>query len=108
MDTSQWLSILGMAAGEGGDSGNQWMTLFIYFGFFIVVFYLLIIRPRKQQEKKHNLMMEDLKRGDKIVTIGGIKGEISKVKEESIMLKVSDNVEMEFIKKAIAHKVDVE
>lgn len=85
---------------------NQWLTIIIYFGFFIAVFYVLIIMPRKKQEKKHGAMISELKRGDKIVTIGGIKGEISKVKEDSIVLKVNEETEIEFIKKAIGYKVE--
>jgi preprotein translocase subunit YajC len=60
--------------------------------------------PRKKQEKKHQELVEALKRGDKVITIGGIKGEISKVKEETVMLKVSENTEIEMLKKAIAYK----
>lgn len=86
--------------------GNQWLTIIIYFGFFIAVFYLLIIMPRKKQEKKHTQMVTELKRGDKIVTIGGMTGEITKVKEDSIVLRVSENTEIEFIKKAVGYKVE--
>jgi preprotein translocase subunit YajC len=60
--------------------------------------------PRKKQEKKHQELVEALKRGDKVITIGGIKGEISKVKEETVMLKVGENTEIEMLKKAIAYK----
>ncbi len=82
-----------------------WITVAIYFGVFLLIFYLFIIMPRKKQEKKHDEVLGSLKRGDKIVTIGGIRGEISKVKEDTIMIKVADNTEIEFIKKAISHKI---
>lgn len=83
-----------------------WVTVAIYFGVFLVIFYVFIIMPRKKQEKKHDTVLESLKRGDKIVTIGGIRGEISKVKEDTIMVKVADNTEIEFVKKAISHKIE--
>lgn len=83
---------------------NQWVQLAIWFVLFIGIFYVFIIMPRKKQEKKHQEMVGGLKRGEKVVTIGGMKGEISKVKEETIMLKVADNVEIEMLKKAIAYK----
>ena len=83
---------------------NQWVQLAIWFVLFIGIFYVFIIMPRKKQEKKHQEMVSALKRGEKVVTIGGIKGEIAKVKEETVMLKVSDNVEIEMLKKAIAYK----
>ena len=83
-----------------------WITIAIYFGVFLVIFYLFIIMPRKKQEKKHDEVLGSLKRGDKIVTIGGIRGEISKVKEDTMLVKVADNTEIEFVKKAISHKVE--
>jgi preprotein translocase subunit YajC len=88
------------------NSQQGWVTVAIYFGVFLVIFYIFIIMPRKKQEKKHDSVLESLKRGDKIVTIGGIRGEISKVKEDSIMVKVADNTEIEFVKKAISHKIE--
>lgn len=83
---------------------NQWVQLAIWFVLFIGIFYVFIIMPRKKQEKKHQDMVSSLKRGEKVVTFGGIKGEIAKVKEETVLLKVGDNVEIEFLKKAIAYK----
>lgn len=76
----------------------------IYFVIFLVIFYVLVVMPRKKQEKKHKQTIEELKRGDRIVTIGGIKGEISKIKEDSVILRVGENTEIEFVKKAIAYK----
>ena len=81
-----------------------WQTVALYFGFFLLVFYLLVVMPRKKQEKKHKKIQEELKRGDKVVTIGGIKGEISKLNEETMTLKVSDNTEIVFVRKALAFK----
>ncbi|MFY9322709.1 MAG: preprotein translocase subunit YajC [Syntrophomonadaceae bacterium] len=83
---------------------NQWIQLAIWFLLFVGIFYVFIIMPRKKQEKKHQELVEALKRGDKVITIGGIKGEISKVKEETVMLKVGENTEIEMLKKAIAYK----
>lgn len=92
------------AATTTGQQG--WLTVAIYFGVFLLIFYLFIIMPRKKQEKKHDTVLESLKRGDKVVSIGGIRGEVSKVKEDSVMIKVADNTEIEFVKKAISHKIE--
>jgi len=83
---------------------NQWVQLAIWFVLFIGIFYVFIILPRKKQDKKHQDMVSSLKRGEKVVTIGGMKGEIAKVKENTVMLRVSDGVEIEMLKKAIAYK----
>lgn len=88
--------------GTQGSSG--WITIAIYFAFFVGIFYVFIIMPRKKQEKKHNEMIETLRRGEKVVTIGGIRGEISRIKDEVITLKVSENTEIDFLKNAIAYR----
>ncbi len=85
---------------------TTWLTTAIYFGVFLLLFYFLAVMPRKKQEKKHKEVMDNLKHGDKVVTIGGLKAEIAKVKDETVILKISDNVEMEFLKKAIAYKAE--
>jgi len=89
-----------------GQGQQGWLTMAIYFGVFLAVFYFFIILPRKKQEKKHAEVLSNLKRGDKVVTIGGLRGEVSKVKDETILIKVNDNSELEFIKKAIAYKAE--
>lgn len=85
---------------------NEILTLIIYFGAFIAIFYFFIIWPRKKQEKKHSELLSSLRKGDKVVTIGGVKGEIAKIKEDSVWVRVNDNTEIEFLKKAIAYKVE--
>lgn len=95
------------SAGVNTVAGQQgWLTVAIYFGVFLVIFYVFVIMPRKKQEKKQAEVLGSLKRGDKVVSIGGIRGEISKVKEETVMVKVAENTEIEFLKKAISHKIE--
>lgn len=83
---------------------ETWLPTAIYLGIFLAIFYVLIIMPRKKQEKRHKETITSLKRGDKVVTIGGLKGEVARVKEDTLVLKVNDNTEMEFVKKAVAYK----
>ncbi len=85
---------------------QSWFTIIIYFGVFFLIFWLFIIRPRKTQEKKHTQMVDSLRKGEKVVTIGGIKGEIARIKDESVMLRIADNIEIEILPKAIAYKED--
>ncbi|NLB88458.1 MAG: preprotein translocase subunit YajC [Syntrophomonadaceae bacterium] len=87
---------------------NSWITVIIYFGVFFLIFWLFIIMPRKKQEKKHAELISSLRKGEKVVTIGGIKGEIAKVKEDFIVLRVAENTEIEILARAIAYKVDEE
>lgn len=52
------------------------------------LFYFLMIRPMRQREKRHDLMVADLERGDKVITAGGIYGQVESIDEDSIVLKV--------------------
>ncbi len=66
------------------------------------VFWFFLIRPQRKQQKDHEEMLDNLKVGDKIVTIGGIKAKIVKIKEDNIRLRVSSNVDIDVVQKSIA------
>jgi preprotein translocase subunit YajC len=72
------------------------------------IFYFLVILPQQRQAKKHKEMVEALKKGDKIVTAGGIIAEVIKNEEDFIKAKINDNVEVKITKDAIARKLDEE
>ena len=89
-----------------GADAQSWMSMLIWLGVFILIFYVFLIMPRKKEEKRHKTLLEELKKGDKVVSIGGINGVVSKIKDDAVVLKVSENTEIEFLKKAIAYKVE--
>ncbi|MGM0445493.1 MAG: preprotein translocase subunit YajC [Bacillota bacterium] len=66
------------------------------------VFWFFLIRPQRKQQKEHDEMLNNLKVGDRIVTIGGLKAKIVKIKENNIRLRVSSNVDIDVVQKAIA------
>ncbi len=68
------------------------------------IMYFIIIRPQQQQQKKHKEMIEALKKGDKIVTIGGVIAEVKKVEEEFFVVKMNDTTEVKIVKDAISRK----
>lgn len=67
------------------------------------VFYFMLWRPQKKEQQKRNDMLAALKVGDKVITLGGIVGTIKKLDEKRVILKVAENVEMEFLRTAIGH-----
>lgn len=90
-----------------GQAATQtWTSSLMFLVAFFAIFYFLIILPRKKQEKKHNEMVQNLRVHDKIVTIGGIHGEVKKIKEKTLIVKVSDNAEIEILKSAVAYLQD--
>ncbi|MCQ2372453.1 MAG: preprotein translocase subunit YajC [Phascolarctobacterium sp.] len=67
------------------------------------VFYFMLWRPQKQEQKKRQEMLESLKIGDDVITLGGIIGKITKIDDREVTLKVAENVEMQFLRTAIGH-----
>jgi preprotein translocase subunit YajC len=86
---------------EGAGGGSAIMT-FLPFIAIIAIFYFLIIRPQNKKQKETQKMLSTLKKGDRVVTIGGIHGTIQKVKEQSIVLKVDENTSIEFNRSAVS------
>lgn len=70
------------------------------------IFYFLIIRPQQKQAKAHREMIANLKKGDKIVTNGGLMVEVVKVEETYFVVKNSDGTEMRLVKEFVARLLD--
>jgi preprotein translocase subunit YajC len=68
----------------------------------IAIFYFLIIRPQNKRQKETQKMLAALKKGDRVVTIGGIHGVIQSVKESAVIVKVDENTKLEFNRSAIS------
>ncbi len=80
----------------------QFAPLIILFG----IFYFLIIRPQQKQQKEHAEMLASLKKGDKILTTGGLYAEIAKVEEDFIKIKLNDKTIVKLDKAFVTKKVD--
>ena len=78
---------------------NSGIGQFIPLILIFVVFYFFLIRPQQKKVKEHKLMVENLKRGDKVVTSGGIVGTIERVIDnEKVEVSISDNVNVEVVR----------
>lgn len=84
------------------QTGAQLVSMLVPFGLIILVFYFLIIRPQNKKQKETQAMLASIKKNDRVVTIGGIRGTVHAVRDDAIVLKVDDEVKMEFNKSAIA------
>ncbi len=84
---------------------EQYGTI-IYIVLLFGLLYFLMIRPQQQRQKKHQEMIRSLKVNDRVVTAGGIYGTIVKVKEDTFILRVADNVRVEVLKTAIGQVRD--
>ncbi len=95
-----------MQAAAGGNSTMQMLSTLVTFGLVFVIFYFLIIRPQNKKQKDAQKMISAVKKGDKIVTIGGVHGVVHAVKETTVIVKVDDEARIEFSKSAIASVVN--
>lgn len=82
------------------------MMTIVTFGLIILIFYFLIIRPQKKRDRETRDMLSAIKKGDKVQSIGGIRGTVVSVKESSVIVKVDDNTRIEFAKNAISSVLD--
>lgn len=100
-----WLSAAADAATEGGEQVNGLMATLIQFGpivLVLVLMYFLMIRPQQKKQKEEQKMRNSLRVGDELTTIGGIKGRVVAIKDDTIMLESgNDRTKLQFEKWAI-------
>jgi preprotein translocase subunit YajC len=89
-----------------GGGGGSLVTMLVTFGLIIVVFYFLVIRPQNKKQKDAKKMLQSVKKGDRVVTIGGLQGVVESVKEDVVILKADENVKLRFNKSAISQVVE--
>ena len=85
---------------EGTDSNSIWVML----GFFVVIialFYFVMIRPQQKRQKDHQTMIEELQRGDKVMTAGGIYGTIDSISEDSVVIKVESGATLRVARNSV-------
>ncbi|NMM51778.1 preprotein translocase subunit YajC [Paenibacillus aquistagni] len=97
-----------IAAGAAGGGEGGWLQLILPFVLMFAVFYFLLIRPQQKKQKQRNSMLGQLKKGDKVVTIGGLHGTILEITDDTVVLRVNDVTKMTFDRSAISHVSSVE
>ncbi|WNS43646.1 preprotein translocase subunit YajC [Paenibacillus sp. MMS20-IR301] len=97
------MSSFQLAAATGG--GGSILGLVGPFVLMFVVFYFLLIRPQQKKTKTRNAMLKSLKKGDKIVTIGGLHGTIMEISDDIVVLRVNDVTRLTFDRGSISHGV---
>jgi preprotein translocase subunit YajC len=77
------------------------MGTLIMFGAIFLIFYFMIIRPQQKRQKEREKLLSAVEKGDKVVTSGGMYGEVTGVEDKIVWVKVSDNTKIKFDKNAI-------
>lgn len=96
------------AMGTGGNQQGGGITAFLPLIAIVVIFYFLLIRPQTKRQREHKTLLSTLRKGDKVVTNSGMYGTIVGMdeKENKVVLKVAENVKIEFLKSSIAGRVE--
>ncbi len=89
-----------MAQTAGAAPGNPIMS-FLPLIILFVIFYFLLIRPQQKKAKEHKTMVENLQKGDEIVTQGGLVGKVTEVTDSFLTCKLAENVEVKVQRHAI-------
>lgn len=94
--------------GAGGAGGAGILFWVGYLGLIFGIMYLLMIRPQRKKQKEHEQLLKELKKGDRIVTTGGMFGTIFAIDEDRnrIVVEVGKETRMEFLKSSIAARVE--
>ena len=89
------------AQGEAGGGGTSMLIMLVA---IFAIFYFLMIRPESKRRKERQEMIDSLQRGDRIVTIGGLYGEVQDVHDDKVVIKIAEGLKVEVAKTAISGK----
>ncbi|MFC1952107.1 preprotein translocase subunit YajC [Chloroflexota bacterium] len=87
-----------------GEGGTSTWTMLIFVALLFGLMYFVMIRPQMKRQKEHQQLIEELKRGDKVVTAGGIHGVIESISEDSVLIKVESGATMRINKGSVTLK----
>ncbi len=93
---------IAFAMGQGGAEGAGGITSFIPLILMFVIFYFLLIRPQQKKTKEHREMITNLRKGDRVITTGGIYGRITGLDQHRVTLEISDKVRIKLVRSNIA------
>jgi preprotein translocase subunit YajC len=96
------LFLLAMSQPQGGSPEGSLISTLIMFTLIIAIFYFMILRPQQKRQKDRQKMLDAVKKGDKVVTSGGMHGTVAGIDEKSILVQVAENVKLKFDRTAIA------
>lgn len=89
------------SGGPDSPGGNQFMSTLFVLGSFFLIFYFLIIRPQQRRQRESQRMLAALKKGDRVLTSGGLFGTVWDVKDDRVIVKLAEELKVEVAKSAI-------
>jgi len=87
------------------SSGQSGMMNLIFFGGIILVFYFFIIRPQQKKQKNQNRFVNEMQKGDEVVTASGIVGKISKIEDDFVFIQIDQKTFLKVLKSSISKEM---
>jgi preprotein translocase subunit YajC len=103
--SSAWAQTASNGAGgaaPGPASGGAGFLGLVPFVLIFVLFYVMMILPQQRQRKKHQQMLDALKKGDRVVTTGGMVGSVTNIHNDLVTLQVAENLKVKVLRSAVA------
>jgi preprotein translocase subunit YajC len=94
------LGVVVFAMGSAPEGGSPWLQL-VPFVLVLAIFYFIILLPMKRKQQKVQDFLSSLKVGDRVITTGGIYGQVTRLGDESVQLQIADKIRIEVAKSAI-------
>ncbi len=105
MNEAARIAFAAMGPPSGSGPGSV-LTQLLFFAAIFAIFYFLLIRPQQKQKKERERMLASVKKGDRVVTSSGMHGTVVGLNEHTVILKVADQVKLEFDRSAIGRAVE--
>lgn len=94
--------LLAMAPSQGGQDGGNFTTTILMFAVIIGIFYFMIMRPQQKRQKERQKLLDSMKKGDKVITAGGLHGTIMGIEDKTLLLQIADNVKVKVERSSIS------
>jgi len=98
------VAFIGGCVPTGAEGEGSIWTMLIFVAIFFGLMYFVMIRPQRKRQQEHQHLIEELKRGDRVVTAGGIYGAIESISEDSVTIKVESGATMRVAKGSVSLK----
>ena len=95
-------TVLAMAPQQQGQGGGEIYSTLIMLAMIIAIFYFMIIRPQQKRQKERDALLSQIKKGDKVITAGGLHGEIVGLEEKTVLLEIADKVKVKVERNSIS------
>ena len=98
----QWIAMAPPPGAAGEQAQTSPMFTFGWLAFMIAIFYFIMIRPQRRREKERRAMIEAVKSGARVLLTSGIIGEVSNVKDKTLIVRIAEKTKIEVLKSAVA------